>query len=203
MSIPNPGIYQEDIMVVSADGSQNRTYHVVIEKRFNFDDIIIQKYDNVLLVNNNPDTNGGYRFIAFNWYKNGILVGTGQYYSAGDDASDQLDLDAKYSVEMETEDGDILQTCEFGVTYSNVFSLKVSPNPVKSGSIVNVVTTYSPNMLEDMNIRVRDIYGGIVMQRRVRSNSSQITLPPSLAPGTYIVTTEAEGVELSTKIIVQ
>ena len=203
MSIPNPGIYQEDIMVVSADGSQNRTYHVVIEKRFNFDDIIIQKYDNVLLVNNNPGTNGGYRFIAFNWYKNGVSVGTGQYYSAGDDASDQLDLDAKYSVEMETEDGDILQTCEFGVTYSDVFSLKVSPNPVKSGSIVNVVTTYSPNMLEDMNIRVRDIYGGIVMQRRVRSNSSQITLPPSLAPGTYIVTTEAEGVELSTKIIVQ
>ncbi len=203
MATPVPGIYNEDITVVSGDSSKTRTYHVMVEKRFNFEDIIVQKYNNILLVNNNPETNGGYRFSSFNWYKDGQLVGTGQYYSVGDDVSDQLDWDAEYSVEMETEDGELLQTCEFAAPYSTSFNLKVAPNPVEAGSIVNIATTYTPDMLKDMNITVKNLYGRTVMQQRAGSNTSWITLPPSLAPGTYIVTTEAGGVVLSTKVIIQ
>ncbi len=203
MPVPTPGIYKEDIKVVSADSTQTRTYHIVVEKRFDYNDIVVKKYNNVLLVNNNPETNGGYHFSAFSWYKDGVLVGTDQYYSAGDDISDQLDLDAQYSVEMETEDGDLLQTCMFNVSYSEVFSLQVAPNPVKSGDIINVATTYSPEMLGNMNIIVKNISGGTVLQTRSRSNANHIVLPSSLAPGTYIVTTVAGGVELSAKIIVQ
>ena len=202
ISVPTPGIYSEDITVVSADSTNTRTYHVVIEKRFD-EDIIVQKYNNVLLVNNNPGTNGGYHFTAFKWYKNSQLVGTGQYYSVGNEASDKLDPDARYFVEMETEDGDLLQSCELSVSFSVSFSLNVAPNPVKAGNIVHVATTYTPGMLEGMNITVKDIYGGTVMQTRARRNTSQITLPSSLAPGTYVVTTEAGGVVLSSKIIVQ
>ncbi len=203
MPVPTPGIYKEDIKVVSADSTQTRTYHIVVEKRFDYNDIVVKKYNNVLLVNNNPETNGGYHFSAFSWYKDGVLVGTDQYYSAGDDISDQLDLDAQYSVEMETEDGDLLQTCMFNVSYSEVFSLQVAPNPVKSGDIINVATKYSPEMLGNMNIIVKNISGGTVLQTRSRSNANHIVLPSSLAPGTYIVTTVAGGVELSAKIIVQ
>ena len=203
IEIPGPGLYNEEINVVSEDGINTRTYRIVVEKRFNYNDIVIQKYNNVLLINNNPATNGGYRFTAFNWYKDGVLIGTGQYYSVGDNASDQLDLNTKYSVEIETEDGDVLRTCDFTVSYSNIFSLKVAPNPVRSGSTIDVTTTYTTDMLSDLMISVRNLYGVEVMQEMSGSNNSRITLPSSLTPGTYVVSTKAGGVELSAKIIVQ
>ena len=203
MEIPGPGLYREIVPVISADGTNTRTYRITIEKRFDFENIVIQKYNNVLLINNNPETNGGYHFTAFNWYKDSQLIGTGQYYSAGDNTSDQLDLNAMYSVEMETEDGDVLRTCEFTATYSNIFSLKVAPNPVVSGSTIDVTTTYTTAMLADLKITVRNLYGAVVMQERSGNNNSRITLPSSLTPGTYVVTTKAGGVELSTKIVVQ
>ena len=203
IEIPGPGLYNEEINVVSEDGINTRTYRIVVEKRFNYNDIVIQKYNNVLLINNNPATNGGYRFTAFNWYKDGGLIGTGQYYSVGDNVSDQLDLNAKYSVEIETEDGDVLRTCDFTVSYSNIFSLKVAPNPVRSGSTIDVTTTYTTDMLSDLTISVRNLYGVEVMQEMSGSNNSRITLPSSLTPGTYVVSTKAGGVELSAKIIVQ
>ena len=203
IEIPGPGLYNEEINVVSEDGINTRTYRIVVEKRFNYNDIVIQKYNNVLLINNNPATNGGYRFTAFNWYKDGGLIGTGQYYSVGDNVSDQLDLNAKYSVEIETEDGDVLRTCDFTVSYSNIFSLKVAPNPVRSGSTIDVTTTYSTEMLSDLKISVSNLYGVEVMQEMSGSNNSRITLPSSLTPGTYVVSTKAGGVELSAKIIVQ
>ena len=200
---PTPGIYRKEIQVTSQDNTNTRTYQVVVEKRFNYKDIVIQKYNNVLLVNNNPETNGGYRFTSFNWYKDGVLIGTGQYYSVGDNASDQLDLNAMYSVEMETEDGDILSTCESSITLKSAFVLKVAPNPVHSGSTIDVTTTYSTEMLTDLKITVSNLYGLQVMQEVSGSNNSRITLPSSLTPGTYVVSTKAGGVELSTKIIVQ
>nr|WP_321485466.1 T9SS type A sorting domain-containing protein [uncultured Draconibacterium sp.] len=200
---PTPGIYRKEIQVTSQDDTNTRTYRVVVEKRFNYEDIVIQKYNNVLLVNNNPETNGGYRFTSFNWYKDGVLIGTGQYYSVGDNASDQLDLNAMYSVEMETEDGDILSTCESSITLKSAFVLKVAPNPVHSGSTIDVTTTYSTEMLTDLKITLSNLYGLQVMQEASGSNNSRITLPSSLTPGTYVVSTKAGGVELSTKIIVQ
>ena len=200
---PTPGIYRKEIQVTSQDDTNTRTYRVVVEKRFNYEDIVIQKYNNVLLVNNNPETNGGYRFTSFNWYKDGVLIGTGQYYSVGENASDQLDLNAMYSVEMETEDGDILSTCESSITLKSAFVLKVAPNPVHSGSTIDVTTTYSTEMLTDLKITLSNLYGLQVMQEVSGSNNSRITLPSSLTPGTYVVSTKAGGVELSTKIIVQ
>ena len=200
---PTPGIYRKEIQVTSQDNTNTRTYRVVVEKRFNYKDIVIQKYNNVLLVNNNPETNGGYRFTSFNWYKDGVLIGTGQYYSVGDNASDQLDLNAMYSVEMETEDGDILSTCESSITLKSAFVLKVAPNPVHSGSTIDVTTTYSTEMLTDLKITISNLYGLQVIQEVSGSNNSRITLPSSLTPGTYVISTKAGGVELSTKIIVQ
>ena len=200
---PTPGIYRKEIQVTSQDDTNTRTYRVVVEKRFNYEDIVIQKYNNVLLVNNNPETNGGYRFTSFNWYKDGVLIGTGQYYSVGNNASDQLDLNAIYSVEMETEEGDLLSTCESSITLKSAFVLKVAPNPVHSGSTIDVTTTYSTEMLTDLKITVSNLYGLQVMQEVSGSNNSRITLPSSLTPGTYVISTKAGGVELSTKIIVQ
>ena len=200
---PFPGIYRQTITITSQDGTAQLTYIIVVEKAFNFDDIVEQKYNNVLLVNNNPDTNGGYRFVAYKWYKNGQLIGTGQYYSAGQNASNHLDTNATYSVELTTTEGEIIHTCDFSIELNSAFALTVTPNPVKAGTTVQVVTNYSENMLNDRTIQVTNLYGAPVLQQASASNNTSLTLPGNLTPGTYVVTTVASGVSLNAKIIVQ
>ena len=203
VNTPVPGIYRKTIQVTSQDGVQSESYTITIEKRFSFEDIVIQKFNNVLLVNNDPASNGGYRFVAYQWYKNGKLIGTGQYYSAGDQASDQLDSGAQYTVKLTTNDGEVLETCDFNVELSNSFTLTVAPNPVPAGRMIDVVTTFTTEMLANKKITVSNLYGAPVMQETSTTNNSRITLPASLTPGTYVVTTTAGGIELSAKIIVQ
>ena len=200
---PGPGIYRKSVTITSQDESQQQTYHITVEKGFRFDEIIEQKYNNVLLVNNNPDTNGGYRFTSFKWYKNGQLISTGQYYSAGDDASDRLDPNASYSVELTTTDNQVLRTCEFNIELNSAFALTASPNPVRAGSTIEVVTNYSNNMLVDRTVQITSLYGAPILREVSASNETTIMLPNSMAPGTYVVTTVASGVVLNTKIIVQ
>ena len=203
IATPARGIYTQSVTITSQDGSRQQTYHITIEKHFDFDEIIEQKYNNVLLVNNNPATNGGYRFVAFKWYKNDQLIGTGQYYSAGQNASDVLDPNASYSAELITDEGEVIQVCNFNIDLDDTFTLTASPNPVRAGSTIEVATNYSENMLSDRIVQITSLYGAPVLRQVSATNNSTITLPNSMAPGTYMVTTVASGVVLTTKIIVQ
>ncbi len=198
-----PGIYKKNIEITSQDGSQTENYNITIEKRFSYEDIIVRKFNNVLLINNNPETNGGYHFESFEWYKDGVLIGTDQYYSAGENSTDQLDLDANYSATMTTEEGDVLQTCDFIISKDNVFTMAVSPNPVSAGSSIDVITNFSTEMLDNMTIRVSRLYGTTVLETASGTNKSQINLPATMTSGTYIVTSTADGVKLTGKIIVK
>ncbi len=198
-----PGIYERDIELTSQDGSQTERYKITIEKRFSYEDIIVRKFNNVLLINNNPETNGGYHFESFEWYKDGVLMGTDQYYSAGENSTNQLDLDANYSATMTTEDGDVLQTCDFIISQDNVFTMAVSPNPVSAGSSIDVITNFTTKMLDNMTIRVSRLYGTTVLETVSETNKSQINLPATMTSGTYIVTSTADGVKLTGKIIVK
>ncbi len=198
-----PGIYKKNIEITSQDGSQTENYNITIEKRFSYEDIIVRKFNNVLLINNNPETNGGYHFESFEWYKDGVLIGTDQYYSAGENSTDQLDLDANYSATMTTEDGEVLQTCDFIISKDNVFTMAVSPNPVSAGSSIDVITNFSTEMLDNMTIRVSRLYGTTVLETASGTNKSQINLPATMTSGTYIVTSTADGVKLTGKIIVK
>ncbi|KJF43258.1 DUF7507 domain-containing protein [Draconibacterium sediminis] len=202
IEIPVSGIYHQSVTITSEDKIHQLTYHIIIEKRFGFDEIIEQKYNNVLLVNNNPATNGGYRFVAFEWYKNDQLIGTEQYYSAGQNASDVLDPNASYSVELATEDGDVIHVCDFKIILDPTFSLTASPNPVKAGSTIKVATNYYNSMLSNRTVQIIDMNGTPVIREMSASNITMITLPGDLAPGTYVVKTTASNVVLTTKIII-
>ncbi|WP_372773497.1 T9SS type A sorting domain-containing protein [Mangrovibacterium sp.] len=206
IDVTNTGTYKKTIVVTSEDGTQTETYVLTVQKPYNFldpDGIIIQKYNNVLLVNNNSDNNGGYRFKSFAWYINGKLVGTNQYYSAGENASNTLNANAEYYAILTAENGDVYRTCDFSVTLDAGFSIMVSPNPAEAGKTIDVITTYTTEMLENMKIKVTNLYGSVVLLEEVKTNENHLSLPSSLSPGTYVVTTNAEGVELSSKIIIK
>ncbi|MGE6356418.1 T9SS type A sorting domain-containing protein [Flavobacterium sp. NPDC079362] len=199
---PKVGVYKQDVTVTSQDGTISKNYVIIVERRFNFFDIVQQKFNNVLLVNNNPQTNGGYEFVSYKWFKDGQLISTGQSYSAGNNITDTLDATANYSVKMTTKDGLVLQTCSAVIQKLNSFQAKLYPNPIQAGQTITIDADYSVQELEKMHISIYSISGSLIQTIESSTAKTQMQLPPSLQNGTYIVILETSDTKKSFKVIV-
>jgi hypothetical protein len=200
---PKPGIYNQNVTVTSEDGSLSAVYAITVEKPFGFFDIVRQKFNNVLIVNNNPLTNGGYEFTSYQWFKNGQLVGTGQYYSAGESVNSTLDPAADYSVKMTTKDGKVLQTCSGKITLSNSFQAKLYPNPIQTGKTITVEADYPQEELDQMQISLYSVTGQLIKTVQSSSVLTEIQLPQSTESNILMVVLESPNVKKSFKVIVK
>ncbi|MBE7641096.1 T9SS type A sorting domain-containing protein [Salegentibacter sp. BLCTC] len=203
MATPIPGIYRETVRVTSEDGNITKTYTIIIEKRFSFDDIIVQKFNNVLLVNNNPETNGGYKFVKYRWYKNGSVIGHNQYYSAGNDLVDQLDPDSDYYVEMETEDGEILKTCIAKVQLRSSYNITLTPNPVRSGGAMELFVDFPKEELKTMELSIHNLNGVFLKNLKANSKTTRISIPYNLQIGVYLLRIKTRNINKTLKFIVK
>jgi|GEM_PF-2173531 len=96
----------------SSDGIYSEQDTIIIEIPIPFENLTMQKWNNVLFINNNPLTNGGYEFKDFQWFKNGNTIGEMQFYSAGPSSKDTLNPNDIYKVIMHTTNGMRISTCE-------------------------------------------------------------------------------------------
>ncbi|SFW71249.1 Por secretion system C-terminal sorting domain-containing protein, partial [Sinomicrobium oceani] len=198
---PRAGIYTQVVTVTSQDGQQSEQYTITVERRFAFADIVEQKFNNVLIVNNNPQTNGGYRFVKYEWFKDGTFIGSGQYYSAGDDASDSLDPNALYSVQVTTEEGEVLTACASAVILEASATMKVWPNPVLSGEMLHLLADLSQAELSSLSVKVYNQSGREVMRMSSKDKETKISLPR--LPGVYLVQCQTNQRTKTFKIIVK
>ncbi|MBS7229458.1 T9SS type A sorting domain-containing protein [Flavobacterium psychroterrae] len=198
---PKPGIYTQNVKVTSQDGSATANYTITVEKPFGFYDIVHQKFNNVLIVNNNPQTNGGYEFVSYQWFKNGQLIGTGQYYSAGDDLANSLDKTADYSVKMTTKDGKVLSTCSTKITTQKTLSAKLYPNPIQAGKVITIEADYPQEELDNMQISLYSVSGQLVNTIKSSSVITEIQLPDAES-NMYIVVIETPNIKKTLKVIV-
>jgi surface protein len=201
---PVPGIYLQDVVVTSQNGTMVRTYTIRVEKHFLFNDIAEQKFDNVLLVNNNPSTNGGYSFVAYEWYKDNVLVGTEQYYSAGATTSDLLDPNSTYFVKMTTVSGDVLQTCAINIELQHSYSISVTPNPTAQlNRTLNVSADILATELNNMIYTVFNMSGKVLKQGRYDTISHTVRLPETIQSGIYMINFRSPNVNKVIKLIVE
>ncbi|MFH6995523.1 T9SS type A sorting domain-containing protein [Flavobacterium sp. FlaQc-48] len=200
---PKPGIYNQNVTITSQDGTASAVYSITVEKPFGFFDIVHQKFNNVLLVNNNPQTNGGYEFVAYQWFKNGQLIGTGQYYSAGDNIGANLDPTADYSVKMTTKDGKVLQTCTSKITFTKKPEAKLYPNPIETGKVITVEADFPEEELQNMQISLYSATGQLIKVVQSSSVKTEIQLPPTAESSMYLVVLETPNVKKSFKVIVK
>jgi hypothetical protein len=198
---PKPGIYTQNVSVTSQDGSTSANYTLTVEKPFGFYDIVKVKFNNVLLVNNNPLTNGGYEFVSYQWFKNGVQVGTGQYYTAGDNLSNTLDLTGDYSVKMTTKDGKTLQTCSAKITTQKSIAAKLYPNPIQTGKVITVEADFPEEELENMVISLYSVSGQLVKTLKSSTVKTEIQLPDAES-NMYIVVLETANIKKTLKVIV-
>jgi hypothetical protein len=202
INTPRPGIYEQTVTVTSQDGTTTRKYTIVVEKMFQFFDIVIQKFDNVLLANNNSQNNGGYSFTAYEWYKNGVVVSKKQYLSEGPTNNDLLDPNAEYYVKLTTVEGDVLQTCTTNIVLEHNYRLSVTPNPAKAGKEIIVTVDFPAQEIDNMQIDVYDLSGRKVYGTRSSQRVTAIQLPGTIQASTYLVMCTTPNHQKTFKIIV-
>ena len=183
-----------------ADDGRESSFTLSLERYIPFDNLVIQRWNNTLLVNNNSTTNGGYSFKAYKWYKNGVQVGTNQYYSAGSKSSDLLDASANYHVQVTKTDDTELRTCASTVTLRGM-DVKLYPNPVTAGQAINVELDLDQETIKDSTIDIYDISGNRISSRKVGGASTTISAPNT--SGTYVVKIKSNNFSKETKIIVK
>ncbi len=111
-SFGKPGLDTLFYTLLSKDGIYWEDDTVLIETPIPFESITGQKWGNVLFINNNSQTNGGYEFSDYKWFQNEELVSETQFYSAGPSSADTLKSNDVYKVTMHTTDGMRISTCE-------------------------------------------------------------------------------------------
>ena len=203
IGIPKPGVYRNTVEVVSEDGTTIQTYQIIVERPFAFDDIVVQKFDNTLLINNNPQTNGGYRFTKYEWYKNDVLIGTEQVYSAGNSKQDVLDQTASYRAILTTENGDVIHTCASEITRTNNFKINVYPNPVHVNEQLQVVFDYPASAFKGATAALYTTSGKLLQSVSLSENISNVQLPAGISEGIYMLILQIEGRQETIKVVVK
>ncbi|SFO02238.1 Por secretion system C-terminal sorting domain-containing protein [Paenimyroides ummariense] len=203
IGIPKPGVYRNTVEVVSEDGTNVQRYQIIVERPFAFDDIVVQKFNNTLLINNNPQTNGGYRFVKYEWYRNDVLIGTEQVYSAGNSKQDILDENALYRAVLTTENGDVIHTCASEITRTNNFKINVYPNPVRVNEQLQVVFDYPSAAFKGASASLYTTSGKLLQSVKLNEKVSSVQLPAGLSEGIYMLVLQIEGRQETVKVVVK
>lgn len=137
--------------------------------------IVMPLLDDVLAVTKS-EYNGGYEFVSYQWYKNGVLIpgATGPNYFEPD-----MDPNAEYTVAVRTQDSTDLWICPF--TYNQLTPVDNVTVPIDvKGNQVRIVTANSilaVNMQEETSYEWFSITGQYMSGGIVSPANHTITAP--------------------------
>jgi len=187
------GIYQGTLQMRNELGVETILYAF----RFTINvssDFIIPKFDDVVLCDNSSNN-----FIAYQWYKNGIIIdgATKQFYN------DLDGLIGSYSLKVTTTDGQILYTCAKDLNIPLIQKISVYPSPLKVNQPCTVKMTGMTNAeLEGAELSIYTMQGSLIYHSVKVERLNSVYLPS--VDGMYLgnVTT-SKGQVFPFKIIVE
>ena len=140
--------------------------------------LIEQRWNDVLTVNNNPETNGGFSFYAYQWYKDNVPIpgANKQYYTEPDGR-----LNGEYFVEVHgyailgnSRSAEVSYiSCPFKPSPDS--NVTVYPVPVKQSQPLSFSTSLSDEELADAILEIYDVTG--ILQRKIVNIHSQMSIP--------------------------
>ena len=189
-----PALFTYDITITSVDGSKSKKYTLEVEKPFS-PDIFVQRWYDVLAVNNNFATNGGYHFVAYEWYK-----GTAKQQDTKGYIQEPggLNKSVSYWAILTTQQGARISACPAVLT-SMTTRMAVYPNPVLRGQTVRVEGRDAACHVSTMQLF--DTAGNIIAKQTIHNPVEEIAMPDT--PGQYILQITVNGVSETFKIIVE
>ncbi|MGS4344444.1 MBG domain-containing protein [Myroides odoratus] len=194
------GRYEQLITVQSQNKQATETYKIVIDKRIPTENLVGEKYDNLLFVNNNKQTNGGYVFKAYKWFKNGVLIGEGQAYSAGNTVGSTLDSQAVYEVELTLHNGKKMCTCPLVWGKKTAVTWGVYPNPVQKDKVLNI--QLAEDNTESIAYAIYNIKGQLIQRGQIEGDKKAIQIS-SIATGSYYLVLKVAGKQQGIPFIVK
>ncbi len=107
-----PGLYSADLKLISNTVcADSKTIPIEIEVRLAPDNVLEQKWNNVISILN-ENYNGGHTFVSYKWYKNGVAIPgeTKPYLYIGGATFETTD---NYTVLLTNDEGEQFMTCDF------------------------------------------------------------------------------------------
>ncbi len=185
---------------VVISGRSERTYSDVATLRVGIpmnsstNKIMVFEWDDIPMINCNPATNGGFTFVSFQWYKNGVaILGATKPFI-------QAEANATYHCEMLTSDNKPVSVCPFSHTAGST-ALTVYPNPVESSTkfIVKMNGASEGSVINIYNVN------GILVKGNIPVYGAENSVDASgLQQGVYVLQLVGpNGVNYSTKLVVK
>ena len=169
-------------------------------------DIFVQRWNDVLAVNNNIYTNGGHNFTGYKWFKGGTEItdarGKGYIQEKGG-------LTGIYTATLTSQKG-TFETCKAEITKMKSM-VAVYPNPVQRGQTVRVETSPTPALPQRegevppsgglRGATLFDTAGNIISKQTLHDPVAEIAMPDM--QGTYMLQLTINGVSETFKIVVE
>jgi len=148
--------------------------------------LIEQRWSDVLTVNNNPETNGGFTFYAYQWYKNNVLIpgANKQNYTEPDGV-----LNGEYFVELhgyaKLAGGNTVEVSYVSCPFKPAprFNITAYPIPVKTSQSLTLDTSLSGDELKGAVLEIYDTTG--LLKRQMTNLSPQMTIDGFSISGIY------------------
>jgi hypothetical protein len=119
--------------------------------------IMDQRWNDVVVVNNNPATNGGHTFVGFQWYRNGVAI-PGAIYSNYQEIGG---LNGFYSVELIEQDanGNMVTYITCDQYFNAVSTVKVYPVPANVRQEITIELDLTSEELEGAVLDIFSVTG--------------------------------------------
>lgn len=200
--IPKAMVKKLDFTVISQDDKTTKDYSLVIERRFNHEDIVKTRTNNMFIAMDALDTR---TISSYKWYKKASggdtfeEVGQGNTYTTPTSASfDPADI---YYLQITTSDGEILRSCEFSAVLKSM-EIKVYPNPALRNEIAYLEADIDDDVLAEAITDVYSLSGEHVLRFPLTGRTTQ--LPTFLGSGMYILKVSSKGIYTrSTRFIIK
>jgi hypothetical protein len=196
-----PGADKATYDIAQAATQHTGRYHVVVTGECGalksvFYDVLIkpevlsQRWNDMLVVNTDEATNGGYRFSKIQWYKNGALI-SGEDLTYLYDAA--LDPTVDYHIVAETQYGTFV-SCGFRPAIVTSEGITVYPNPVQAGEEVTITGASSVH-----SIRLYSVLG-VFLESVAPSAEVKIRMPN--VAGIYLIQVNIDNTRTKTFTVI-
>lgn len=198
VTIPNtdaitPSVYKGQVTFMDSIGG-DVIIPFTLELRYN-SEVLTQRWNDVLAVRN-EEYNGGYEFVGYQWYKDGLPIegATQSYYYA----PDGLDAKAEYAA-LITRGGDSLQLMTCAIVPQLISEMEVPnvPTLVEKGKRVPIIGRQASSV--NGVARWTTVYGVVIDEQTIVAGEG--IYAPHWA-GMYLLTIQDENSRLTTHQVV-
>ncbi|MDR0194590.1 MAG: MBG domain-containing protein, partial [Myroides sp.] len=199
-----PNVYYVNVVVTSEDGTVSTTYTIKLIKPIDSKFIVMQKFQNTLVVYNNPAINKGYKFINYQWFKNGVLVGTKQSYSVGQNENNKLNPKDEYYVIVKSTEEEEIYSTRINIYEEGTKEVLLYPNPVSIKDMTtNIKIDYSEDQFRSGKVDILMANGKFVYGQELTIGENKIVLPSQISAGIYFAVVEINGRKQTIRFIIK